>query len=463
MSTSQSCGSPCSFQYALKKKAGLLVSPYPDLLSSAAGPPSDLQVLEICSEIARVESDISTTNTHIARLQGAMERLVRYRAELEDFVKSHRTVISVLRRLPSEILLEIFEHCVDPLIPLDPRCNAPWIISQVCSRWRAVALSSPLLWRHFVLVDWRDGNPQSQLRRLSELQLERARHAPLSIRFTLQRTIDVLELFLAVSAQWEDAALALSPEGFRHFFDHGGKFWALKRLSLSSWEPIPDTHSVDLRESFPVLQDLKLELYNEDFPRRLLLPWSQLRTCALSDIHSVELLWIASQLSPGSEVSAFGGANIDNVRSTSQTRSLIGSLTLTQCGEVFVSDVLDTLVASALEILVVGNFSGDDLTQYITHFLNQSACALTCLRIDTHIPEDDLVPFLQLPHTRSIVHLDLSGTLISTRGIATLASNLLHLRTLVLRGGLELHEPLLTALARHRPSHVGELELILAP
>ncbi|KAJ7238558.1 hypothetical protein B0H12DRAFT_960866, partial [Mycena haematopus] len=103
-------------------------------------------VREICSQIERTESDISITDAHIARLQCAMEELTRHRAELENFVRSHKHIISAQRRLPNEILLEIFEHCVDPLAPLEPRCNVSWIISQVCSLWRVLALRSPPLW-----------------------------------------------------------------------------------------------------------------------------------------------------------------------------------------------------------------------------------------------------------------------------------------------------------------------------
>jgi len=291
--------------------------------------------------------------------------------------------------------------------------------------------------------------------------------------------VDILELFLAVTAQWEDVALFLSPEGFSHFFNRGGKFLALKRLALSSWGPIPVAHGVDLRESFPVLEDLKLELSHEAFPRHLLLPWAQIRRCVLNGAQSRDVMWIASQLTAGTEISAFRGANIDDVRFTSPTRTLISSLTLTQCGEIFVMDLLSSLVAPALETLVVESAAivGDTLVQHIIHFLDQSACSLRRLRIDTAIDEDHLVSFFESPRARSIVYLDLAGTPISIRGITTLASHL-GLRTLVLRGGPELHEPLLTALAKHRPfirsgisqqqqdtlPPVGELEIIiLAP
>jgi hypothetical protein len=57
--------------------------------------------------------------------------------------------ISALRGFPNEVIAEIFSHLVtEPVViemPIDPS-QAPWNISQVCSRWREVALSMPTLW-----------------------------------------------------------------------------------------------------------------------------------------------------------------------------------------------------------------------------------------------------------------------------------------------------------------------------
>ncbi|KAJ6512797.1 hypothetical protein C8R45DRAFT_961420 [Mycena sanguinolenta] len=471
------CDSLCPFRYASENKTGIVASPFPDLLRSAAGAPSDEEVQKICSQIERAESDISTTDAHIARLHCAIEELITHRAELEAFIQSHKAVISAQRRLPNEILLEIFEHCVDPLAPLDPRYNMSWIISQVCSLWRILALNSPLLWRYFILENQRHINDvdekHSYFRRWSATQLGRARHIPLSIRLKLERTVDILELLLESSAQWGEAALSISPEGFTHFFGHGGKFLLLKSLTLRSWRSIPNTVH-DLRESFPALEDLRLALSNEAFPRSLLLPWARLRTCALEDVDSIEFSWIASQLSTGAKISVLYGANNDN-RSTPQTQTLINSLTLSDCGRHFISAILDSLVAPALEKLVIENIATDPLMQRINPFLEQSACALKYLRIDTHVDDGHLVSFLQSPHARTIVHLDLPRTIISTRGVDTLASHL-QLRTLVIRGGSsDLHESLSAALSKHRlVNRAGfsqeitlepqeELELILVP
>ncbi|KAJ7909160.1 hypothetical protein B0H13DRAFT_2330594 [Mycena leptocephala] len=148
--------------------------------------------------------------------------------------------------------------------------------------------------------------------------------------------------------------------------------------------------------------------------------------------------------------------------------SSIRSLTLTDCGEVFTTEVLEFLVAHALEVLVIENnsTSGADLTQRLLTFLDKCAGRLKHLRIHTDITEDDLIHIFNSPHTRNIVHLDVSSTVISNRGLAALASHL-HLRTLILRGDPDLQ---LTTLTNHRPfigshhntlSRTGGLEVIL--
>ncbi|KAJ6507814.1 hypothetical protein C8R47DRAFT_942431, partial [Mycena vitilis] len=110
--------------------------------------PSDHQAKEIHSAIERV--DIQDLDKEIAQLQRALDEILCRRAELKSFVKNHRSSVSVVRRLPSETLSEIFLHCADACVHSDPT-KMPRSTIQVCRRWRAVALTSPQLWRHFVI------------------------------------------------------------------------------------------------------------------------------------------------------------------------------------------------------------------------------------------------------------------------------------------------------------------------
>lgn len=62
---------------------------------------------------------------------------------MANTAKSFRAPI---RRLPPEILNNIFEWCYDPDIWEKRGTSAPLLLCQVCKTWRDVAISNPLLW-----------------------------------------------------------------------------------------------------------------------------------------------------------------------------------------------------------------------------------------------------------------------------------------------------------------------------
>ncbi|KAJ3548004.1 hypothetical protein NMY22_g1438 [Coprinellus aureogranulatus] len=67
--------------------------------------------------------------------------------ELLEIVAAHRALLAPSRRVPDDILREIFLQCLPTnhnatISARDP----PLLVRQVCSRWRAIALSTPRLW-----------------------------------------------------------------------------------------------------------------------------------------------------------------------------------------------------------------------------------------------------------------------------------------------------------------------------
>ncbi|KAJ7198385.1 hypothetical protein GGX14DRAFT_323127, partial [Mycena pura] len=120
-------------------------SPCPELLLTNSVP-SDVQLNEIHSFIGGVKAQFSILDDQVAQVQRALVRLKSQRAELADLVESHRGVVSAIRRLPGDILGEIFSQYLGAS---DPQLHSPKALSPligVCTRWRATALASPLLW-----------------------------------------------------------------------------------------------------------------------------------------------------------------------------------------------------------------------------------------------------------------------------------------------------------------------------
>ncbi|KAJ7022722.1 hypothetical protein C8F04DRAFT_1137129 [Mycena alexandri] len=67
---------------------------------------------------------------------------------------NHKALLSPLRRLPLDIIQEIFLAC----IPTHRNCvmsasEAPVLLGRICSSWRAIALSTPRLWSRLHIVE----------------------------------------------------------------------------------------------------------------------------------------------------------------------------------------------------------------------------------------------------------------------------------------------------------------------
>ncbi|KAF7335728.1 F-box domain-containing protein [Mycena venus] len=66
-------------------------------------------------------------------------------------------VFAPIRRIPVELLAEIFQFCIPTLAGYDPNyrisdpCSVPIVLTRVCSVWREVAVNTPHLWTGLVL------------------------------------------------------------------------------------------------------------------------------------------------------------------------------------------------------------------------------------------------------------------------------------------------------------------------
>lgn len=74
-----------------------------------------------------------------------VQNLEKERAELDKEIGNDKGFIAPIRRLPSELLSEIF-------IWSEINGN-PWPITKVCRSWRSVALRTPQLWSHIAITE----------------------------------------------------------------------------------------------------------------------------------------------------------------------------------------------------------------------------------------------------------------------------------------------------------------------
>ncbi|KAJ6610697.1 hypothetical protein B0H10DRAFT_2059163 [Mycena sp. CBHHK59/15] len=336
----------------LPERVGPLESPYLELLLSNYVVPLDSQIPAIQNTIQAAEDRISGIDDEIMRLQTMISRLKRQRSEVLDIADIHRGAVSTMRRFPSEILTEIFSHCVqeDALSPFNPSNRHPWLITRVCSRWRAAALSSPTLWCHLVVVPLHDTIKESSLVPLLSLQLERAGQAPLSVHLRSRRsyTSNVLDVLLTASERWENIILDLTPSDFHHLHTFVGHLPVMKKLEIrNAPQDCPD----NIFMSLPALEDLGL--CNIIPPARFNLPWTQLRKCTMDNCWSLDVLRILSLASSATQFVISNGWRLGDELATSNTNCSARSLTFDDCDNTFVEYVLAPLIAPALDELII--------------------------------------------------------------------------------------------------------------
>ncbi|KAK7439831.1 hypothetical protein VKT23_017403 [Stygiomarasmius scandens] len=109
--------------------------------------PSDVEVAQIRPVIKDCQRDLDRYSEEIQKLSETLATLKRQRDELQTYRDRQSSFISPVRKLPVEILANIFSLCCDSGLVIDKEISAPALtLSHTCSFWRRVTLSRPELW-----------------------------------------------------------------------------------------------------------------------------------------------------------------------------------------------------------------------------------------------------------------------------------------------------------------------------
>ncbi|KAJ7622061.1 hypothetical protein FB45DRAFT_798197 [Roridomyces roridus] len=177
------------------------------------------QIRDLLDE-SQVEVDKLTQE--ITELQSLLDTASKRRADLQDFMEEHTALLSPARRLPDDIVRVIF------LASLPETRNSalvseesPLLVSQICSAWRNIALSTPRLWAAIYIVV----PGEAKLGQLTEqvgLWLTRSGAVPLSISLRLSGTafsldgpcniLSLLQLLVGESRRWCHVDITLPPQ-----------------------------------------------------------------------------------------------------------------------------------------------------------------------------------------------------------------------------------------------------------
>ncbi|KAF7325208.1 F-box domain-containing protein [Mycena kentingensis (nom. inval.)] len=215
-------------------------------------PPTDAELGHVQELVAAREDEARQLEEEYRRVQEQLAALkVRKKAKKKEISQLQR-VSAVIRRVPPELLAEIFVEYVQQArvvrkTILSKKCG-PRVLTRVCSAWRAIALATPCIWdeMRFTFPRKASTNPPSYA--LDELV---GRSAPHPFACFLQSK--------------EQAAERASPPRYTShipvaLFGAPGFLTRLRYLSI--W--VPATHWAELVKlappTFPALENLRINV-----------------------------------------------------------------------------------------------------------------------------------------------------------------------------------------------------------
>ncbi|KAJ7432440.1 hypothetical protein B0H11DRAFT_2297560 [Mycena galericulata] len=267
-------------------------------------PPPD----HISSTISALSDELSRYDDEISRLKTQLSTLTADRAALEAYHNDCSSLLSPIRRLPSELLVEIFDLCDRSFTPafqfddvpavtleieLSRLAHAPLLaVSQVCALWHDIAMGTQSLWNTIELhnILWSTRISTEKMVSLLQSALTRGGTSLLSILVVISASVSepqtpALALLAAHSERWKSAGFMCGEADLLDLSDVKGRLPQLQSLELLG-EPSP----LDMFEIAPRLQRLHFSGSPADFAALPNLPLHQLHELRCTE------MWGASEL-----------------------------------------------------------------------------------------------------------------------------------------------------------------------
>ncbi|KAJ7153890.1 hypothetical protein C8R43DRAFT_1235295 [Mycena crocata] len=98
-------------------------------------------------ESVGIQANLASLSDELARLEALIRDLSSQRDKVQESIELQRALIAPIRRLPDDVLRELFLACLPThrnaaMSPVEP----PLLLCRICSVWRALALATPMLW-----------------------------------------------------------------------------------------------------------------------------------------------------------------------------------------------------------------------------------------------------------------------------------------------------------------------------
>ncbi|KAF7345530.1 F-box domain-containing protein [Mycena venus] len=232
--------------------------------------------------ISKIDAPLASLDGEIARLRAQLQQLEEERASLSCHRDRNCAILSPLRRMPPEVLGQIFSWTL-PLLRVTREkgvhiTDSPWVLTHVSRRWRAIAFSIPSLWTFFAIRFRPHMNPSlAYPLPMVETQIARAQAQKLKIHFygcETSNSTPQKQIFQCLTkhvSRWEELSFGLTSALFPLLKNLQGRFLSLLRLGIQWDSPKSQlgVESIDIFEMAPALVNVGVRSEHRSIPIRL--------------------------------------------------------------------------------------------------------------------------------------------------------------------------------------------------
>ncbi|KAF8211018.1 hypothetical protein K438DRAFT_101798 [Mycena galopus ATCC 62051] len=353
----------------------------------ANAPPGDSEVPFIHSTISKIDTRLARIDDEIFALQKKLGQLKDARASLFSHRTWTKAILSPLRRMPPEVLGEIFMWTLPSIgdalrMGKFDMTQSPWLLTQISSRWSAVAISIPSLWSR-ITIDYTPRQHDWQRYyslELVKMQIQRAQE--LKIHFYGTSTIpyhpqgQIFELLAQQSSRWEEFSVGITSEMIPSITALRDRLPLLTRTWVQ-WENAGDQIPIESLNCFQTAPSLaNFSAPNEDWLVSITLPTHRLTRLRIrGPWESLKGILASTE--------ALVEANL-TIDDDNPWQAADNHIYLPHLRRLFITHpkILESLTAPVLEgvALCVGENEAFDIS--LAPFLDRSACPLgrLCIR-----------------------------------------------------------------------------------
>ncbi|PFH50383.1 hypothetical protein AMATHDRAFT_61219 [Amanita thiersii Skay4041] len=194
--------------------------------------PTDSERRQSQATITSTRRQLSTLNSEIKTLKQALAKLTAQKKQLFTQLTLYESALAPIRRIPREILVEIFTHCVPQWPTSNPRVTEiPLLFEHVCKYWKTVVQSTPKLWTQIgVDAGYPHSDPDPSM---VQLWLTRSAKCPIDVCIDVESPSFSLDVILLHSDRWRKLDLTITLEHISVLSPIRGKLSSLEHLDLT--------------------------------------------------------------------------------------------------------------------------------------------------------------------------------------------------------------------------------------